>query len=308
MKRKTGTVLTPVVAFEPIARALAEVKKCYGSLVFDCRTRQGDKDARRARQEIKDYLAALEKARVAAKAPLLENIRVIDSEAKRIKEALESLKGPIHDQIVAEETRAERERQERVRAEQVRVEAIEARIEEIRALGRPPLGATTDQIEEADKALRAIIISEEAFEEFVDRAAVAWEDSVEALGRALDDCRRLEAERAQAAADREELRKLREQLDRRTAEAMASDAFRHLGSPAAPAPGQAPAPRVGVSVAAPISDANGETRATPDGPSLRHVLVAARDFIAEVPARGQREAQRSEVLRLLNTAIKDTPK
>src|SRR3990167_5126551 len=101
--------LTPIAEYSKTAAALADLANRYKSVVFDVATREGMLAAIKGRAEIRGYRVALEKTRVEIKAPALERARLIDTEAKRIKEALEALENPIDQAIKAEEGRKERE-------------------------------------------------------------------------------------------------------------------------------------------------------------------------------------------------------
>jgi len=206
-KKSTG-LTTTVPEYGVVAQALDEFKHRYGDLVFDCSTKAGDKDARRARQDLKEFQTQLEKARVAKKAPLLESIREIDAEAKRIDKVLEDLKAPIHAQIRAEEDRAERERQAKVEAERIRVETIEQRITDIRSAWRLPVFSTIPELQQALLAVESTVI-DDSFAEFQLDAETAKEEAADALRQAIARAAELKAEREQAAREREELEALR---------------------------------------------------------------------------------------------------
>lgn len=100
---------TTITQYSKTEAALAELRTKYGR-TFDVSTSEGEKEARVARAEIKKYRTDLEKMRQELKAPIIEQGKLIDSEARRITEELLSLEEPIDALIVAKEKRAEEER------------------------------------------------------------------------------------------------------------------------------------------------------------------------------------------------------
>lgn len=238
-KKKSTALATTVAEFGPVAQALQEFERQFGSLVFDCSTKDGDRDARRARQCLKDAQSTLEKARVAKKAPLLESIREIDSEAKRIDAILEKLKAPIHNQIKAEEERAELERLEKLRAEERRVSAIRDRIRGIANAGLVPARTPADDIRAALIAAQGLVVNEELFGEFVEEAAEVLDDTLRNLEEALDVAEQVAAVQKvqqEMAAMRQRLADLEREKAERDEESKFD--LRTLDSPKRPAPAE----------------------------------------------------------------------
>lgn len=277
-KKKSLTITVP--EFGPVAQALQEFERQFGSLVFDCSTKDGDRDARRARQYLKDAQSTLEKARVAKKAPLLESIRAIDSEAKRIDAILESLKTPIHNQIKAEEERAELERLERLRTEERRVSAIRDRIRGIANAGLVPPRTPADDIRAALVEARKLVVNEELFGEFVEEAAEVLDDTLRNLQEALDVAEQVAAaQKAQQemAAMRERLAALEREKAERDEESKID--LRTLDSPRRPAAPITPSGRHPEPTR--VSPSLSDTRpATVVGTAdLAHLLTATRCLV-----------------------------
>lgn len=208
---------TQIAEYSATESALAELRTKYAAAVFDTSTTAGMTAAKEARAELRGYRVALEKKRVEIKAPALERSRLIDTEAKRITAALESLEDPIDAAIKKEEQRKEREKAAREQAERDRVAALHARFEEIK--GRPLLAMGQD----AD-TIQALIVEAEAvdpstFPDDMTAAAKFTKDiAIAQLKAALDERRAYDAEQVRLVAERAELDKLRREADERRAE------------------------------------------------------------------------------------------
>ncbi|MBE0435968.1 MAG: hypothetical protein IBX56_09215 [Methylomicrobium sp.] len=202
--KQPETLPTKIEAYTPTALALADLSARYGDVVFTVTTPAGMKQAKEARAEIKGYRVDLEKTRVAIKADALEQCRLIDAEAKRIKDALESLEGPINQQIKTEEKRKEQERIAAEKAEMARVQRIQQSIIDLRNKPAALTGKPSAEIRAELASVTALEITEDRYAEFIDHAQAAKNETVTALGRLAEDAERLEAERAELARLREE--------------------------------------------------------------------------------------------------------
>lgn len=100
---------TSIAKYSETEAALAELRTKYAK-PFDVKTSAGMAEAKRARAEVREYRVKLEAMRVELKAPLLEQSKLLDSEAKRITAALEAIETPIDDTIKKEERRKEEEK------------------------------------------------------------------------------------------------------------------------------------------------------------------------------------------------------
>lgn len=196
--------LVKIKAYTPTALALQDLKSRYHGVVFDLATPAGIKQAKEARAEIKGYRVELEKTRVAIKADALEQCRLIDSEAKRIKDALEELEIPIDQQIKAEEKRKEDERLAAEQAEMARVQSIQQRIIHLRNIPVAMSGKSSEDIRDALHELTDLRVDSDSYAEFIDHAQAAKAEAITALTKMADDMARLEAERAELARLRQE--------------------------------------------------------------------------------------------------------
>jgi colicin import membrane protein len=110
-----------VVKLNRTEAGLAQLRTDLAGKDYDLTTTKGDKEARSDRLRCVSLRASVEKLRKTLKAPALEFGKLIDSEAKRITEAVESLESPIDAAIRADETRREEERQAKLRVEAERL-------------------------------------------------------------------------------------------------------------------------------------------------------------------------------------------
>lgn len=224
---------TAIAEYSKTEAALAELAQKYKGVVWNVTNPTEMIEAKKARAEIRGYRTSLEKMRVQIKAPALERCRLIDTEAKRITQALEELENPIDEQIRAEEQKKERERleKERIEAERIAAEekakkdAEEARMSAERAeIARKQAEiaaaekALQDKIEAEERAARLRIEEQERKarmeREEADRQARLAREAEEAKARKVreEEDARLKAERDKLEAERraEEDRKRKE--------------------------------------------------------------------------------------------------
>lgn len=206
---------TQIAEYSPTEAALAELANRYRGVVFDVRTKDGMKAAAKARAELRGYRTDLERKRVEIKGPALERCRLIDTEAKRIREAIEALEDPIVEQIEVEEARLAREKQEREARERARVDAIRDAMADVRALPASLAAAGSARIAESLAEAREMLAGGFAWaEEFADQAerelhaTIATLETLETAARDREnqaaELARLRAEQeAREAAERE---------------------------------------------------------------------------------------------------------
>lgn len=103
----------PIAHYSAYQKSLNTLRDKYQGVIYDVATTEGMEEAKKAREAIRKPRYELEHLRKKLKAPALEYSKRIDSEAKSIREQLEALENPIHEQILYEEKRAEREEAER---------------------------------------------------------------------------------------------------------------------------------------------------------------------------------------------------
>ncbi|MHB1099112.1 MAG: hypothetical protein ACYCZR_06105 [Burkholderiales bacterium] len=205
---------TQIAEYSPTSSALNELASRLQGVVYDVSKAPGMALARKDRAECVKLRTALEKKRVEIKAPALERARLIDAEAKSIKEAILALESPIDEQIIAEEARAEKLRQEKQHAEQKRIDAIREQIQAIEYTPTQCFGMSADEISKAIGALEIVDIGE-AFAEFTMSALLAKKESLEKLAALHAKAVAHEIEQAKMIAERAELDRLHAEEDAR---------------------------------------------------------------------------------------------
>lgn len=203
--------------FDKISAGLTELRTKYQGVVFDVKTASGMKAASAARAEIREPRYATEKARKAAKAPLLALGKNIEERASYITDSLLEIETPIDEQIKAEERRKEEEREAKMRAEQERIATIQALIEDIKRPAIEMVGRSSASIDDAMDEVLEIRI-DERFGEFKDIAEEAKVQTITKLTELHTAALANEAEQVRIAAERVELERLRAEADRRQKE------------------------------------------------------------------------------------------
>ena len=198
---------TGIAEYSQTEAALQTLRQQYKNMIFEVGTLQGLQLAKVARREIRTYRTSLEAMRKNIKAPALDRCRLIDSEAKRIQEALLSLEAPIDEQIKTEERRKEEERRAKEEADRERIANIELRISRFSEFTGRAAGATLMEQEQLYSQLSdlAQTLTEDTFAEFLDRAHAVHASSLSAIQRMVEKNREREellkaARKAEAAA------------------------------------------------------------------------------------------------------------
>lgn len=201
-------VQSAVVEFNMIAAGLAELEAAHPKdVACDVATTAGMRQAIAGRAAWRSPRIEVEKARKAAKAPVLALGKSIDAFAATLEQKLLEGESNYDDQIKAEEHRKEADRIEKARTDNLRVEALQARID---AFAVSPRVAMMDPgfIGSAISGMKAMEIGDD-FQEFKPRAKVAKDAAIQALEEMLESAIKREAEEAKIAAERRELEELR---------------------------------------------------------------------------------------------------
>lgn len=191
---KNGTV----TEYNQTAAALAELKEKYGSEVPQVETKQGYDRAKAIASECRGIRVALENKRKEIKGPALAFGKMIDSQAKLIKEEIESIEQPF--------LNAYREQDEIKKQRKI---AFEQKLIDIKELPNLTFGKSPEMIEEMIDDLAAVSIDKETFGHKLEDAQ-AWIPSILeqlslAHAKAIEE--KLEQERIEA--ERKELEELR---------------------------------------------------------------------------------------------------
>jgi colicin import membrane protein len=195
--------------FDKISAGLAALEKAHPkNLACDVTTPKGMKEAIAGRAAWRDPRIAVEKARKAAKAPVLALGRDIDARASYITGLLIEGESNYDDQIKAEEARREAEKQAKIEQEQRRVAARQEAIAEIRGAIAAASWCGSANIAEHIRDVERLSTGPE-FEEFQEQAKAAKDETLAQLRRMHAAALEREAEAARIAAEREELARLR---------------------------------------------------------------------------------------------------
>lgn len=215
-----------VSKFDRIGAGLAELEAAHPKdIVCAVDTPDGWEQAIVARRAWREPRIALEKAREAAKRPVLELGRQIDSFAKDLKAKLSAGEDHYDAQIKAEEARREAEKQRRVQIEAEKIAAIRRRIAEVFSyLPAPGVRPTVAEL----AAMRDRLELEPVDESYGDLKIEAQETKVLML-HAFDDKiaeqRAFEEQQAEVARQRAAfLEEQRQETARRAAERAEQDA------------------------------------------------------------------------------------
>jgi hypothetical protein len=210
-------VSTALVKIDKVAAGIADLRAKYGSVVFDVTTVKGMKEACEARAEIREPRYEVERLRKAAKRPILDLGKKLDTEAERITNELLAIENPLDLQITAEQTRKEDEKKAREEAERKRIEDIHSRIEnDIRQAAFAATNRKAAEIEVLIKDVVAIEINE-SFAEFRQQAEGAKATTLIRLRAALANAQAMEAEQARLAAERAENERVRKENEAKAA-------------------------------------------------------------------------------------------
>lgn len=105
------TELIRIDQFAEFEANMSEFKQRYDGVVYDLDDPKQNRQARSDRLAIGKVISRLDKAHKELKGPLLEQVRVVDGERKRIKDSLLDIQGKIKAQIEQHEARIEAEKQ-----------------------------------------------------------------------------------------------------------------------------------------------------------------------------------------------------
>lgn len=191
-----------LATIDRIEAGFAALAKAHpADVAIDVTTAKGMKEAVSARAAWRDPRIAVEKARKAAKAPVLELGRAIDARAATLTTRLLEGEANYDDQIKAEEARKEAEREAKVRQEVERVSDLQVRVGELRgAIFVCNLPRTTaEEIQQHIVDLVAVPV-DATFQEFQQQAEEAKASTLTTLRQMHADAVAREAEAARIAA------------------------------------------------------------------------------------------------------------
>ncbi|MCL1161461.1 hypothetical protein L2728_06115 [Shewanella chilikensis] len=202
-----------VVEYSEIKAELAKLRDEFGTVVPDCSTKDGYEFSKNAALTCRSIRANLEAVRKEKKEPYLNYGRLIDSQAKEIKEAIEEVEGPHKDAYQEVDTKRKLILEER---KQVIFELNNSRAW---AVDMSP-EAIAERIEEVE----CMDISKEGFGRLLGDAIAAQSTAIEVLTACHADSvnRRIAEEKAES--ERLELERLREEQRKRDEERARTEA------------------------------------------------------------------------------------
>jgi len=218
-----------VARFDEIEAGFAELEKAHPrDVVCDVATTAGMEAAIVSRRAWREPRIAVEKARKAAKAPVLALGRNIDSFAAGLEERLRLGENHYDEQIQAEEGRKAAERQRKLQIEAERIAAIRRRIVEVFSV--PPSAPGVRISAAMLREIRGHLENEPVDDSFGDLKIEAQETKcamLEMLGTKIAEQQSFEAEQAALAEARARFaEEQRAETARRVAEREAEDSRR----------------------------------------------------------------------------------
>ena len=202
-----GEVITvarnALVELDPFEQQLQEFRRRYDGVVYDMNDPAQNKRARSDRLAIGKVVAELDRRHKAVKEPLLEATRLLDGRRREIKDGLLEVQGRVKTQIEAYEE-----------IERKRVSELEARVQEIREMALPTVGAeTTSGVWGNLLALAEGVELDDSWQEFRAEAALAKTEAIASIRASLEAAKKHEAEQAELARLRAE-KEARERAER----------------------------------------------------------------------------------------------
>jgi hypothetical protein len=192
---------TEITEFKPIEASLAEFRKRYDGIVYDFTDPDKEKQARSDRYQIGRVVGDLDRIHKVLKAPLLEQVRDLDGERKRIKDELQTVQGGIAKQIT--------EYEDKLREHE---EMLQAKVTEIKNLihFEGYVKPSPDVIRQRIAALGDIAV-DETFEDRQEEAERLYVETDVLLSGMLEEAIQNEAERAELERLRREAEEREEQ-------------------------------------------------------------------------------------------------
>ncbi len=195
--------------------AIAELATKYNK-AWDCSIKAQYEVVRKGIAELRGLRTRVEKRRKELKAPLLEQSKLIDGEAKRIIGELTNIETPMRDAKAEEDERIERAKQEEARKEAERQAKITQKINWILAQAGVVTGRSSEEIKVVLEGLKVVDTTDCA--ERKETADAVLAETLEKVEAAYQQALELEAfkrQQAEMAAEKERLAKKEESLQAR---------------------------------------------------------------------------------------------
>lgn len=188
-----------IAEFSKTEAGLAEIRKRLHGVIFDVATTAGLLNAKEARRELVTLRTSLESKRQEVKSDALLLCKRIDSEAARVRKAIEELEDPIDAQIKAREAAVEKARAEKIAAERQESARIQGVLNTMRDTPAMLTGKSADTIHAALEELEGKTFGDLP-EQTQEEAALIRAAAVARLIAMHDERIRLDVERAELDA------------------------------------------------------------------------------------------------------------
>jgi len=199
--------------YQPFTEALEAAIAKAPTLTYEISTKQGMTVAKEGRAIFRDIRIALEKKRAAAKAPILEIGKLLDSRAKEIVQRIEPFEEQFDKDIKVEESRIEAEKAAKDKAEAERQADMQAEIDYIRNAPLKSVGVSSAGIQEIIDHLNCIDPQAANFAERADEAVFVRKEALSQLQSMLEGKKAQEELQAQQEAQRIENGRIAAELE-----------------------------------------------------------------------------------------------
>ncbi len=216
---KTTDLLTidPVTfvaqSYAPFTEALEAAIAKAPSLTYEISTKTGMEVAKEGRALFRNIRTSLEKKRAAAKAPILEIGKLLDSRAKEIVQRIEPFEAQFDNDIKAEEQRIEAEKAAKAKAEAQRQADMQAGIDNIKNAPLTAINLSSSGIQTIIDHLNALDTHAANFAERGDEAEFVRKEAVAQLQSMMDGKRAQEQLAVQQEAARLESERIARELE-----------------------------------------------------------------------------------------------
>lgn len=188
--------------YSPFTEELEKAIEKAPEMKYEISTTKGMEVAKEGRAMFRDIRIALEKKRAAAKAPILEIGKLLDSRAKEIAQRIEPFEERFDADIKSEEARKEAEKAAKARIEAERQARIQNSIDVIRNAPVHHTGSSSDQISVSLNALVQTEITDEIFGDRKDEAVYLMAQTIQQMESMLEGRKAQEQLAAQLEAQR----------------------------------------------------------------------------------------------------------
>lgn len=215
--KDNASASTEIAEYSPMTKALAEVTKKYGNVVFDCSTTKGLDEAKAARVEIREVRYSIQNAEKTVLVPYQDKVKEAQGKVNEVKayglslkEKVLAVETPIDESIKAEEQRRADEKAAADELERQRVEAITNKINRFRSVAAAYSSRSAEDIATVLESVKVSVILPDEYGDFEAEATIARDNAIEQLETLHKGAVEREAAATLLAAQQKELEELRE--------------------------------------------------------------------------------------------------